>query len=278
MWAVASGMIFDTTWRETPADSPRPPAAAGAFRVREVRYPSRPPEGVCAVAKPTIVVVLSGHLQHAEPGAELVRPGAALVLPAGMPHRGLAGSARCRCLCIELEPEWVAASPLPPEAFAAIRMVRSPRMTALALALHTAIQGQEQGVDALRRAGLASELVAAAVRECQPAPDAAAGWLPRVRDRLDTDGAEPPSVEELAAEARIPPGVLLESFAREYGESLPALIRRKRIDWAAEALVASDESIASIALSAGFFDQSHFTRAFKRAFGTTPAEQRRAAS
>jgi AraC-like DNA-binding protein len=36
-------------------------------------------------------------------------------------------------------------------------------------------------------------------------------------------------------------------------------------------------TIADIAAQAGFYDQSHFTRTFKRKFGLTPQEYRRAA-
>jgi AraC-like DNA-binding protein len=37
-----------------------------------------------------------------------------------------------------------------------------------------------------------------------------------------------------------------------------------------------EEPIARIALDAGFADQSHFTRAFRRYAGLTPAQYRRA--
>jgi AraC-like DNA-binding protein len=36
----------------------------------------------------------------------------------------------------------------------------------------------------------------------------------------------------------------------------------------------SEDPVAKIAVAAGFFDQSHFTRAFKRIVGTTPARFR----
>jgi AraC family transcriptional regulator len=47
-----------------------------------------------------------------------------------------------------------------------------------------------------------------------------------------------------------------------------------RLQWAAEQLRQSDQPLASIAHTAGFTDQSHFTRAFRRAFRTTPAAWR----
>jgi AraC family transcriptional regulator len=55
-----------------------------------------------------------------------------------------------------------------------------------------------------------------------------------------------------------------------------AYVRRLRLDWAASRLKMADEPIARIGLEAGFADQSHFTRAFKRYTGLTPAEYRSA--
>ena len=53
--------------------------------------------------------------------------------------------------------------------------------------------------------------------------------------------------------------------------------RQLRLTWAAARLTSSDDGIAQIALQAGFFDQSHFTRAFGRHFGLTPLAYRNAA-
>jgi AraC-like DNA-binding protein len=51
-------------------------------------------------------------------------------------------------------------------------------------------------------------------------------------------------------------------------------MRRLRLEHAKNALATSERAIADIALEAGFYDQSHFTAAFRRQFGMTPAEYR----
>ena len=53
------------------------------------------------------------------------------------------------------------------------------------------------------------------------------------------------------------------------------LLLNEMTPWAAARLRDSGDGIAQIALEAGFFDQSHFTRAFKQHFGATPLAYRR---
>ena len=73
------------------------------------------------------------------------------------------------------------------------------------------------------------------------------------------------------------PGHLARVFRVKYGTSVGAYVRGLRLTWAAERLADSDDAIARIAYEAGFFDQSHFTRMFRRHFGFTPHAYRCAA-
>lgn len=45
-----------------------------------------------------------------------------------------------------------------------------------------------------------------------------------------------------------------------------------RIERAKTLLAQNDQSICSIALALGFFDQSHFSRTFRRITGLSPSE------
>ena len=62
---------------------------------------------------------------------------------------------------------------------------------------------------------------------------------------------------------------------RAYGETIGGCARRLRVDYVRRELTRSDAPIADIALQAGFANQSHLTRAFHRATGTSPAAYRR---
>jgi AraC family transcriptional regulator len=120
--------------------------------------------------------------------------------------------------------------------------------------------------------GLALELTAAAARQHevrQPEPR-----LDTVRELIVQDLSSPPSLSQIAGEIGLHPSHLARSFRARYGESVGEYGRRLRLEWSAQRLAGSDEALASIAARAGFADQSHFTREFKRHFGVTPGAYR----
>jgi AraC-like DNA-binding protein len=120
--------------------------------------------------------------------------------------------------------------------------------------------------------GLTLELRAAVARQRD-----AAHREPRldsVRDMLMQDFSSPPSLSKIASEIGLHPSHLARVFRANYGESIGEHGRRLRLEWAAQRLVGSDEGLASIATRAGFADQSHLTREFKRRFGVTPGRYR----
>jgi AraC family transcriptional regulator len=128
--------------------------------------------------------------------------------------------------------------------------------------------------------GLVLEMLALAsrrdgiVERVRRAPPPA--WLARARDELHARFLCPPRVRDLAATAGVHPDHLARAFRLRFGVPVGTYVRRLRLDWAAGQLSAGrDVAIVHIALNAGFADQSHFTRAFKRHTGLTPAEYRR---
>ena len=80
----------------------------------------------------------------------------------------------------------------------------------------------------------------------------------------------------LAASAGVHPTHLARTFRRFHGRSLGDYVTGLRIQRACRALGESDDTLAAIASETGFTDQSHFTRSFRDAVGTTPARYRRA--
>ena len=107
----------------------------------------------------------------------------------------------------------------------------------------------------------------------RPAPPPA--WLARIRERLDAEFVAPPGLAELAAQAGVSPRHLARAFRSHYGETIGTCVHRRRIRSAMDALLNSSERVAHIAQRSGYFDQSHFTRHFKRQTGVAPGTYRR---
>ena len=61
---------------------------------------------------------------------------------------------------------------------------------------------------------------------------------------------------------------------RLLGMSPTDYVTKLRVLLARRALERSDQAVGAIALDLGFYDQSHFTRVFRRATGLTPLAYR----
>ncbi len=125
--------------------------------------------------------------------------------------------------------------------------------------------------------GLGLELLAAAARATDSQRRSRPPlWLTRVVDLVHADVLRRFTIGELAAVASVHPAHLAREFRRHRHMSIASYLRRLRLDWATEQLVGSERSAADIAAAAGFADQSHFTRAFRRHTGLPPHGFRRA--
>ena len=100
------------------------------------------------------------------------------------------------------------------------------------------------------------------------------GWLEDARSLLHDRQLQPVRVGEVATAVGVHPVHLARVFRAHYGMPVGAYVRSLRLNWAAERLADSQDPITRIALQAGFYDQSHFTRVFKRQFGCTPLAYR----
>jgi transcriptional regulator GlxA family with amidase domain len=113
-------------------------------------------------------------------------------------------------------------------------------------------------------------------------PAEATGWLAGARDAqigtvlalLHRDPSRPWTLEELAKAAGLSRSVLAERFQQYLGEPPIAYLTRWRHQLAAQRLAASSDGVARIAADVGYRSEAAFNRAFKRAFGLTPARFR----
>jgi len=68
---------------------------------------------------------------------------------------------------------------------------------------------------------------------------------------------------------------VLHLIKEETGLSLSEYVKKLRVDYGKYLLLNTDISLADVAIEAGFFDQSHFTKTFKKMEKTTPHHFRR---
>ena len=94
-----------------------------------------------------------------------------------------------------------------------------------------------------------------------------------LRDYLEEHYRENVSIETLSQLSSLSPYYLIRCFRQQFGLPPHLYQRQVRLLKAKHALHTS-QSLAAIANDTGFFDQSHFTRSFKRVFGVTPGAYR----
>jgi AraC family transcriptional regulator len=100
------------------------------------------------------------------------------------------------------------------------------------------------------------------------------GLAPRVRKRvlelMDAHADTQLSVDVLANEAGLSPAHFARAFKQSVGRAPHQHLISLRLDRARGLLERPDADLSDIAQRAGFADQAHFTRFFKRRFGVTP--------
>lgn len=102
---------------------------------------------------------------------------------------------------------------------------------------------------------------------------AAPSWLIRVNQRIRDEYRSPPGLDELAREAGVHRSHLARCFRRYYRRTIGDLVRELRVGWAKERLLRG-APLAETAIEAGFADQSHMNRWFRRLLGRLPGSLR----
>ncbi len=123
--------------------------------------------------------------------------------------------------------------------------------------------------------GLAIELLAEAARQPSKRGQTAPAWLRQAREMIVENFPATLQLTEIAAAVGVHPVHLATAFRKTFGITTGEFVRKLRIEHACDELTKADLPLATIALQAGFVDQSHFSKVFKQYVGTTPAKYRR---
>lgn len=155
----------------------------------------------------------------------------------------------------------------------------------LAKSLANLLETARRELDSDREAARASLVAASSILQFEierssgvngSKPGALAGWqIARVRAFIEENLHGNIDVKSLSAVAQRSPAHFSRSFKRAFGEPPHAYVIKRRLERACHLMVTTSESLAQIALSVSFSDQSHFCRLFRRAFGQSPSMWRR---
>lgn len=125
--------------------------------------------------------------------------------------------------------------------------------------------------------GVPTAIAAASVDEWVPANRSGMPNLEGVVAQIHEHFAEPLSVKVLAQKANMTPELLGRRMRRHLGVSPQQLIVRVRVEEAIHRIVYSNDHLAEVAATCGFFDQASMTRQVKHLLGVSPGILRAAA-
>lgn len=103
---------------------------------------------------------------------------------------------------------------------------------------------------------------------------AAPMWLARARALLRDECDADHTLGDVARRVGVHPVHLTRAFRRYFRTTPGGFLRRSRLNRAAALLMDRRWSLAEIGPACGYFDQAHFCRSFKRAFGLSPRAYR----
>jgi AraC-like DNA-binding protein len=163
------------------------------------------------------------------------------------------------------------ARPIP---FFAEPVVHDSSLARELLGLHAAL---EAGVEPLERQTRLLDFLARLIQRHADTPHLETRLAPepsvvrRLRDYLDDHANAPVTLAELAELAGMSAFHTLRVFTRATGMPPHAYLTQRRVAHA-RSLLTQRLPVAQVAARAGFYDQSHLTRHFKRIVGVTPGQ------
>jgi len=138
--------------------------------------------------------------------------------------------------------------------------------------LHGVLKDGVEDLEAQSRLTLIEERLAQHLRRqvIDPPDRADAGVAARLRDLLDAHVPDGITLEDASKLVHAHPAHLVRAFSREYGMPPHRYLTGRRVDLARRYLL-DGRPTAEVATLAGFYDQSHLNRHFRKLLGVTPA-------
>lgn len=247
---------------------------AGGFRMTEFAQPPALKIPRHAHSSAMILFVLEGAvLETYARRAHECLPFSLLIRPAEETHSHDYGRTGAHCIAIEVSDQRRESLDSFSKTLDRVSLTSDEAISSAALRIHRELRLMDEA-SALAIEGLMLETLAVVARNSLRSSPPQPRWLRETRNLLRECYKERMSLSQIAQAVGVNATHLAAMFHKHYRCTVGEYLRRLRLDHAAVELMHSERSLADIAAEAGFYDQSHFTRVFKRFFGTTPSEVR----
>lgn len=186
------------------------------------------------------------------------------------PHFSEVGPGGLRGLNVDITSDWLAAHQIDRRDLATYRHGCDPGLTVSLMRLGLRVH---YGVDSNMDWNAAEEHL---VNFISPAMNTRDGgkpvWLARLLRHIRECPLESLQLRLLAADLKLHPVYLARAFRAQFGCSISDYVRRARVLDACRRCLDASIATGEAAHAAGFSDQSHFCRHFRREFGLRPGD------
>lgn len=249
---------------------------AAEFRFVEARYLPNQAHPKHSHERSSFCLVLQGNFTETYGRDSLTcTPSTLLFYPAGEAHMEHFHNSETRCFIIEVQPSWLKRLRQYSILVDQAANFHGGKIPGLAMRVYQEFRALDE-FSYLSIEGLMLEMIAEISRYSQRLRHGRPiARIELVRELIHAHFSESLALTTIAELVGLHPVYLAQAFRKAYGSTVGEYIRKLRIEFACHELSKLDIPIATIAADAGFFDQSHFTRTFKRLVGITPTEYRK---
>lgn len=203
-----------------------------------------------------------------------VKPSTLIFRPAGELHSEHFNNGGGRCLNIEIDQGWLQSAPVQSALVNDSAAYQSSLLTSLSSKLYHELREMDEA-STLSIEGLTLEIIAAASRSSvNQSKRHTPKWLEQAREFIHAHFTERLTLAQIAELAGVHPVHLAREFRKHFHSSTANYVTQLRIELACRELAKLDTPLAHVASATGFYDQSHFSKTFKRLTGMTPTRYR----
>lgn len=219
-----------------------------------------------------ISIVLAGELVEETSYSSIVAGPLDMVVKSHRTrHENRYGQSGAKLFSMAIDPDWLSISPSAGERVDWVWLQARQSCHLVISMLEAAAQNDPQCLRSLAIEAIESATIAEfPIKKKQ----SLRRELQSLRELIHSDAKQTIDVVAAAREIGLHPVYLARAYRETYGISIQENRQLRRVKLGADLLLMTDKTIADVALELNFFDQSHFSRTFKRCTGTTPAKYR----